>query len=439
MNSRMDIGCGLVLPATSVQVHFFSRTCLSVTGMFLEEVQHAQSVEVKKKMQAVPWYVTEALANPTVEKYGSPMSWHKATSGARGMGRAIASGYKRVKDAAAFFSPRKKQKRSSSMVSRRSSRSSRMSIDTPSYYSRYGGAGGGGGFHVHARSRVVTTKKRRKSTRRKKSLKKRVAVLERNQPKLATHDYRRLDSGSLANAINQCNYLILSAYTIGVRETAIDALKYMDRAATPAPDDINLTNTGLAAGIHFKDIYTKLLVRNNNSIPCDVDIYCLKSKEAQSDTPIQSMTGSDAKYGITDAQTNILCHPSDFDGFKNSWNIIKHQKARLQSGDELCQVYTQKKGIYDPENADDEAESYIRGDIVWLVRLQGICAHDTTTEENVAYADAQVDVINHMKMKVSYPSDAPFYQIETDNNMSGVAAAEVAGPNVAPSLVDDHN
>lgn len=295
------------------------------------------------------------------------------------------------------------------------------------------------GFVNLARSNVVVGKKKRKGRAKSRTLKKRVAALERYGPKLANHDYRRMDVNYVANSVNSCAYRIMSCYNASIRQAAIDDLPYIDRGATPALDSLDLTNLGVKADISFRDIYIKLTVRNNNSIASRVDVYLCRAKMDSSFTPITALTTADAKYGITNADTNVMTFPSDFDIFKTHFKIVKHVKHVLQAGDELIQTYSQKSDKYDPEYVDDVSETYIKGDLIWLIRIQGILSHDVTTEENVGLSDGQVDLLNTMKMKVRYPSDAPFKKIETNVNLDTLTDAQAAGPVVDSNLQDDHN
>lgn len=288
-------------------------------------------------------------------------------------------------------------------------------------------------------SKKSVVKRSKKGSRSKKSLKARVSKLEKYGPKNACHDFRRLDSNYVANASNSAAYRVMSAYNASIREAAIDSLKYIDRGATPASDNISLVDPTYKTDIHFANFYSKFCVRNNNSIPAVVDIYCFRAKDDTSLTPVDCMTATDATYGITNADINVLTYPSDFDLVKRQWSMVKHARLTLQAGDETFMVHTFKNDLYNPEMKDTLSTTYIKGDIIWVCRCQGIIAHDATTEENIGYADAQVDLVNYMKFLVKYPSDSVVHNIETSVNLDSLTVPEAAGPSVDAAVNDDHN
>lgn len=278
----------------------------------------------------------------------------------------------------------------------------------------------------------VTYRKRKRVSRasKKRSLKKRVRALERMSKNIAVHDYRYTDSIQVTHNNNECAYGIINGCTAQSIEESIDNLTFIDRAATPALDSIDLRTLGRHHDVNVADIFCSVVLRNNAVIPCIVDIYTLIAKDDTGYTPLTAMTQDDANYNVTDSNVNIQTYPSDFALFNRKYKIVKHARSQLNGGDEMKMVYSRKLRKYDPE-VNDEINTYNAGDQFFFIRTMGVVAHDATTTTSVGRGDGGVDVVFQRKWKIKYPSDAKFKTIEPVNQLDTMAVnAEVSGPNV---------
>lgn len=281
--------------------------------------------------------------------------------------------------------------------------------------------------------RLILKKTRFK--RRKVSLKKRVTKLERLQSH-ATHDYRQVITSVATCSVSECGYKLAEGMVSSVIETSIDALTYMDRAATPALDTINVNNNGLRNKFNLNNCYVRFQGRNNMERPIWVDVYCYVCKDDTSQNPIELIQADQANVGISvDAEVNPLLYPSDFDAVKSHWKLVKHAKAFLNTGDMIQLAYTRKQRKYDPELKDSTPETYLKGDQIFLIRVAGCISHDVTAQTSVGSIDGQLDYHVTRKWKVQYPSDAPFYKIETQVGLSNQSNGAIAGgPTVDSAL-----
>lgn len=270
--------------------------------------------------------------------------------------------------------------------------------------------------------------------KKQKTIKDRLKALENNKPKEAIHDYRNIDGKYCVWSLNQCSYTVIAGVDTALFEDAIDNLTFIDRAATPAQDSIDLRDQTIAHNIEMRDIWSELYIRNNNEPPAILDVYSLRVTDASSYNPGSVMTAQDGSFGIGDADTNIQIYPSDFPMFLNHYKILKHEKVTLSGGDSFKMYYSIKKRKYEPKMNDALATTYLKGDHIWFIRAQGVPSHGAADNNLVGTCGGKVDVLIKRKFKVCYPSDAQFYKIETNNSLDSQGSSEVAGPAVDPAL-----
>lgn len=255
------------------------------------------------------------------------------------------------------------------------------------------------------------------------TLKKRVQLLERNAPKLAVYDYRTVNDGYCEHGSNQCGYNLMYGIDSSLFEGSIDALPIFDEG-TGAVATVDITGTSNnAMKVDYRYIYSKCVARNNSQVPIYVDCYLVRCQKDTSRTFLDYMADEDSIYGVT-YTSDILLFPSDFPLAKKSWAIEKHCKGFLQVGDQIELFYSQKKATYNPRETDinvpvaSTASTYHKGDTMWIFRTQGPISQDATTDTNIGTAAGKVDIAVTRKMKIYYPSVAPYKKIETANNFA---------------------
>lgn len=275
----------------------------------------------------------------------------------------------------------------------------------------------------NVRGVIVKPTKKKRSKSKLATLKKRVQLLERNAPKLAVYDYRTVNDGYCEHGSNQCSYNLMYAIDSSLFEGSIDALPIFDEG-TGAVAAVDITGTGNnAMKVDYRYIYSKCVARNNSQVPVYCDCYLVRCTKDTSRTFLDYMGDEDSIYGVT-YTNDILLYPSDFPLAKKSWSIEKHCKGFLQVGDQLELSYSQKKATYNPRETDINvpvaatASTYHKGDTMWIFRTQGPISQDATTDTNIGTAAGKVDIAVTRKMKIYYPSVAPYKKIETANNFA---------------------
>lgn len=295
------------------------------------------------------------------------------------------------------------------------------------------------GRYTNARTNTTKSVKRyKRSPSKKKSLRSRVVALEKTKPKLATYDYRNLDGSYISGVENQVFYKTQQSVGYALLEVASDSIPFIDRGATPAIDDVDLTDQTIAHPMDFRDLYSKIEFKNNNELTAVLDVYSLVVKDSTSITPESAMTSQDATYGITDADTNLLIYPTDFPMFQEHFKIVKHAKVVLKCGDTFKMTWNLRRRLYDPKHVDSNPATYHKGDHIWFMRIVGHITHGITDLTKVGSGDPQVDYHILRKVKLKYTAETPFHKIETLNSLDTMTGgAEEAGPAADPSLVDN--
>lgn len=302
-----------------------------------------------------------------------------------------------------------------------------------------------GVFYRDARSgtgkNIVMKKKRKRKS--KKTLASRVAHLEKTNV-FATYERRKLDDAQLACSANQCAYGISTTvpwFGISNINNSVDSLIYYDRTAgTTGEVNLDITNANTAVSNALRvNVYSKVMIANNHSIPCDVDMYLLKAKIWTDDRPQDSITAGETMLGVSNASTNILTYPSDFKTFNDTYSILKHHKVHLTAGDHAEMIHNEST-MWDHNKMEDLAAAtgatYMKGSLWWFFRIQGIVSHDQTTTTNIGFSDATIDIIEKSKYYIRYPSDAKFHKIETGNSLGSLTVPVIQAPTVEEVKLD---
>lgn len=292
-----------------------------------------------------------------------------------------------------------------------------------------------------ARSNRVRVVRKKRRGRNKKSLKKRIRAIERVLPKMSTHDFRQATAGFFRNAENQCVYGYILAQGHTDKEEGMNALTHLNRSVAPVVATHTIDATQANFEYHkmkFTNWYVKVVFRNNHSIPVIIDVYTVKYKTNTTINPTDTVVQDAAAHGVANMATNILAYPTDNPVFNQKLKILKHTRQQLNGGDELKVYYTDKESVYDPGQQDAVNYAYMKGEVYFLIRLQGIVSHDTADRLIVGSGDGKVDFNVFKKFKVRYQGDLGFHRNEFNvafGNQAG--GAEAAGPNIQENMDDN--
>lgn len=202
-------------------------------------------------------------------------------------------------------------------------------------------------------------------------------------------------------------------------ELVLSTLKYYNPSVPGT-----LTTAAGATGTYsksflFKSIYGKCTVRNNYQVPASVAIYLFKVVEDTSVSPKTNLDNALANLPSAPLLTNPLIYPSDVVDMMPLWKIEKTAKKVLQPGSLMEMSHAIKNVMYDPSVFDSHNLTYQTEwkSFVFLVRVQGVLAHDTTLDEQ-GISGAGVDVKIDSTYIVDYEAGADIKDIVITNNAS---------------------
>jgi hypothetical protein len=285
---------------------------------------------------------------------------------------------------------------------------------------------------------ITIAKKKRSKKKSKGSIKKRVAKLEKEtklnyQKATFKFDYA-FQAGSLTNTAGYTSYHWMSGADI---LTTVDEMPYYDPTS---PATKSQTNMGVASNptkLQMKFVGSATM-RNNYLYPAELDVYIVRPKSGTADSPttdIQDGINNAANISVaTWAQYNLF--PSDSKLFAQKWKILKHQKVRLQSGDELTISHSEKFTFDNKLYADSSGEGNLytkQYSRVLLIRLCGVVAHESADPTLIGIAPSYLDVLCKRMYTVSKPSEAPMVTLQQTKNTTvtnlttavvGVSSAE---------------
>lgn len=174
-------------------------------------------------------------------------------------------------------------------------------------------------------------------------------------------------------------------------EAAVANLRYYN-PATPG----TLTTADASTGtyhrdVFFKSVYSRFDVRNNYQVPVEVSLYAVTPRLDTNITPTTAYTNGLADQGAV-SSSSVQMYPTDSMQFNDVWRIIKSKKRMLQPGSSFSLSQVMKNIKYDPSLNDSHASTYQINfkAFVWLIRVQGVTAHDTVQDEQ-GFSAAGVD------------------------------------------------
>lgn len=262
-----------------------------------------------------------------------------------------------------------------------------------------GGASGRGAAVAASRARKMARKPngaKRTYVRssRKTKLKTRVARIEKAIAKqIAKHTYRIAAAGtSRIAAVNQSVTVSTGYGNITDLQGSMANLRFFD-SNTGGFDTYNPSAETAAQKFQSK-IFQKIEIRNNYEIPVKVTLMCCKVKE---DTTIAPVTAF--QQGLVDqdniSNTSPVVYPTDSDQFKRLWKVLGTNKKTLMPGKTMTMSWSTPKFTWDPSFFDSHALSFqtICHSMLWLIRLEGIVAHDSAVATEQGLTLGGVDFI----------------------------------------------
>lgn len=264
---------------------------------------------------------------------------------------------------------------------------------------------------------------------KKTSLKKKVKTLERkvNQD-LATHTFKKSSTGrAVVTVASQTTYSGVLGMNVASLETSLGSLRFYDPGTNALVTNSAVTGT-YSRSCYIQSIYSKMTFRNNYRVPCVVDVYICTPKKDTSIGPVTAITN-----GLTDqnnpSSTSTLIYPSDSDQFKDLWNIHYHKKKHIGQGKQFSVSFKKGSFHYDPADFDTHNMAYQKryGSHVFLIRVQGILAHDSVVTTEQGLSPGGVDYFNEIITKIRYDAGKKLNDITLDDGYDTFTNAEEVG------------
>lgn len=213
------------------------------------------------------------------------------------------------------------------------------------------------------------------------------------------HTHRYADSGIISSLDSECDHVALNPVTTARLEGATDGLRYFDPAVPGTLLTADSTTGTYSHDVVFKNVHSKLEVRNNYQVPARIKIYCCVAKSDGDNSPVETYTNALPDQCITagaDAES-ILMYLTDIERVREQWNVDCMVDKVLEAGQMASASHNTGEFHYDPSHQDTETAVYqkIRKSFCWVVRIQGVIAHDTAQAEyGISRASVDYDLVN---------------------------------------------
>lgn len=250
-------------------------------------------------------------------------------------------------------------------------------------------------------------KKQSRKVHRAKSTRKNITALA-NQVKdirktlkqdKSKHTHRYADSGIISSLDAECDHVALNPVTTARLEGATDGLRYFDPAVPGTLLTADSTTGAYSHDVVFKNVHSKLEVRNNYQVPARIKIYCCVAKSDGDHSPIEVYTNALPDQCVTagaDAES-IMMFLTDIERVTEQWNIDCVVDKVLEGGQMASASHNTGEFHYDPSHQDTETTVYqkIRKSFCWVVRIEGVIAHDTAQAEyGISRASVDYNLVN---------------------------------------------
>lgn len=210
----------------------------------------------------------------------------------------------------------------------------------------------------------------------------------------------------------------LGGITVQNLDDQLQWLSYYDQSAPATPIVVDGRTGTYKKDFLYKSYGSKIILRNNYQVPCEITLYCVEPKVDTSITPATAFTNGLTDVGAPSA-SSALVYPTDSPQFRDLWNVCRSKKMILSPGQMYSDSMYHKNKQYDPSLFDSHALVYQKpfGCHQWLIRITGCIAHDTTATE-IGLAGAGIDVILDKKYEISYAAGIDLTVIRVTDDSS---------------------
>lgn len=318
------------------------------------------------------------------------------------------------------------------------------------------------GMRLRNADSITTTmqkKKKKRKAKKKVSLKSRVSKLEKEQAKDSIFHYMNTDYIYMNSQINEKRWYDIPSFSHKHIEDTLTTLRVagsdFDLLAEASNNDVNIA---------CRNIYSKLLLKNNYTTNCILKVYWVQAKtdcDQELNTIIQegfvdsgipdSVTGASVSpsTGVTSGRpaftriglnigvtgpTNV--HLSDAKQFMRSFKIIKSDLVQMGPGDSATSSYSRKIYNYKPRTDDNDPAVFQKGDVHCVVQLIGGLGHGSIEPDLVGWMASRIDAAMDIKYDVVYQGIGELRKkIHTDSYDPTVSLVYVEASPSVPDIV----
>lgn len=290
-------------------------------------------------------------------------------------------------------------------------------------------------MRVRGRTKALTQKALNTSKKNRRDIKKMKCFIN---TRTAMHVHRTRRAGNVKCSPGQAN---VNGFALSGSISAWESQGANLRFYNPATNA--LVTQSLYSGTYSREVcltvYRKLKVRNNYQVPCSVEVWECRPKNATSITAYTAWVNGLADQN-NPSQTSPLVHITDSRDLKQIWNVKRLCKRTLQPGKQCTVRSNSKKFDYNIATADEHTLAYQKkwGGHNFLIRVTGEIGHDTIAAE-YGTLEAGVDYLFESTTVFEYDAgkDLLDYSIDdttaTSFTNSGVVSLQPTADNIAES------
>lgn len=268
-----------------------------------------------------------------------------------------------------------------------------------------------------------------------KAPKKRVTIPKQNKRRIsylskkmdnneATIINRVRNTGVYKCDANECAYQQNGGLFKSVIETAITTLKYFDPAQPGTLVTVDYNEGTFQKRILIKG-KSSLELRNNYAVPVKLEVFLCRVKADTNNSPVSAITAGFADVGGL-AVTDVMSKAKDSLILRDLWTLKLKKKLTLEPGKQIKFFHSEKEFSYDTSLVDTHNQTYVKmfKSFSWLVRVEGVNAHDTTVETEQGTSAAAVDITVDREIMIKYDGGIDLYEIQTTNGSSTFSNAD---------------
>lgn len=255
------------------------------------------------------------------------------------------------------------------------------------------------------------------------------------------HTYRYAAASYCVANVGECDHVEITPVTPTLLETYTDNLEFFNPAA---PGTLTVGDPSAATYSHdikFKNIHSKITVKNNFMVPANVKVYLCIAKSDQPDNLITQYLAGIADTVVTggaDAESSLV-YLTDIERLREQWDIDCVIDKHLPCGHQASASHNTGEFNYDPSQNDSET-AYQKQNryFVWVVRVQGDLGHDSTNvTTEIGLVSAGVDIMWEAKAEILYDSGGVQLNRVSFNDQRRTSAFTNSGLTGVPVIPDN--